>query len=47
LLAKLAQDGVLTKNRDILSRTGKKVGYQQWEYYWRPGDLERYDAHGR
>jgi hypothetical protein len=36
----------LTKSRDTLrGKNGKKaVGFQLWEYYWKPGDLERFDA---
>ena len=46
LLDKLAKKKLLEKSRDLISRTGKKVvGYQQWEYHWRPGDLGRYDEH--
>ena len=41
----LAQQGVLLKTRDIMKRHRGRtaVGYQWWEYSWRPGDLERYE----
>lgn len=47
MLDKLAKKKLLLKTRDLIKApTGKKaVGYQLWEYYWKPGDLERYDEH--
>lgn len=47
ILDKLAKKKLLEKSRDVLKAPiGKKsVGYQLWEYYWKPGDLERYDEH--
>jgi len=45
----LAQQGVLLKTRDIMKRHRGRtaVGYQWWEYPWRPGDLERYEERER
>ena len=45
----LAQQGVLLKTRDIMKRHRGRtaVGYQWWEYSWRPGDLERYKERER
>jgi hypothetical protein len=42
----MARLGILTKTRDVMRkhRGRTAVGYQWWEYYWRPGDLERYKA---
>jgi hypothetical protein len=41
----LADQGILFKTRDIMKgRAGKKViGYQWWEYGWKPGDTARYE----
>jgi hypothetical protein len=46
VLDALARQGVLNKTRDIMKRHRGKtaVGYQWWEYDWKPGDLERYEA---
>ena len=46
VLDALARQGVLSKTRDTMKRHRGKtaVGYQWWEYAWRPGDLERYEA---
>jgi DNA-binding MarR family transcriptional regulator len=45
VLNALAKKGRLTKARDIMKRHKGRtaVGYQWWEYYWQPGDLERYE----
>lgn len=45
----LAEKGLLTKTRDTMKKHRGKtaVGYQIWEYYWKPGDLERFDSHSR
>ena len=45
----IAEKGLLTKTRDTMKKHRGKtaVGYQIWEYYWKPGDMERYDSHGR
>ena len=44
----LARQGVLLKTRDIMKRHRGQtaVGFQWWEYGWRPGDLERYEERG-
>ena len=40
----LAKKGVLTKTRDIMKRHKGKhaVGFQWWEYGWKPEDRERH-----
>jgi hypothetical protein len=45
----LARRGTLTKTRDVMKRHRGKtaVGYQWWEYGWKPGDLARYEARGK
>lgn len=42
----LAKKGVLSKTRDVMKRHKGEhaVGYQWWEYYWKPGDRERYES---
>jgi predicted transcriptional regulator len=41
----LARLGILTKTRDEMKKHRGKtaVGYQWWEYTWKPGDLARYE----
>jgi hypothetical protein len=45
-LGALARRGLLKKTRDVMKRHRGKtaVGYQWWEYGWKPGDLARYEA---
>jgi hypothetical protein len=42
----LAKKGLLNKTRDIMKRHKGEhaVGYQWWEYGWKPGDRERYES---
>jgi hypothetical protein len=41
----LAKKDLLSKTRDTMKkhRGAHAVGYQWWEYYWKPGDLERFN----
>jgi|SRR5580692_64874 hypothetical protein len=49
LLDALAKKGVLMKTRDTMKRHKGKtaVGYQWWEYYWKPGDRERWEQRNK
>jgi hypothetical protein len=42
----LAKRGVLSKTRDVMKRHRGQtaVGYQWWEYLWKPEDTARYEA---
>lgn len=46
ILNALASRGILSKTRDVMRRHQGRtaVGFQWWEYVWRPGDVERFES---